>query len=273
MAATTQALESAHGEKQETCPEHGPFTSTAMQLSKFGLLHWSHCPGCEGKREATREAERLQSEAAEKAEAFASRLRSADIPQRFAGKTFASFEAKTPEQKNVLQVAKDFVHNFEANYSAGRCLIFLGSLGTGKTLLGCAILRGIIERPFLAEGVDWRNAWHPVRYTTVAEAIRSIRATWRRKSEVSEADAIAKYVRPHLLLLDEVAAQYGSDAERTQVEEILDLRYREMRPTAICSNASKSELPQFLGARGCDRLSENKGIVATFPWPSRRGGE
>jgi DNA replication protein DnaC len=271
MAVTNLALESARGEKQETCLEHGPYTSTAMQFGKFGMVRWSECPGCEARREVAREAERLQREVAEKAEAFASRLRSANIPPRFAGKTFESFQAKTLEQKNVLRIAKDFVQNFETNYSAGRCLVFLGSLGTGKTLLSCAILRGIVERPFVAEGVDWRNTGHPVRYTTVAEAIRCIRSTWLKKSEVSEADAIARFVRPHLLVMDEVGVQYGSDAERTQIEEILDLRYREMRPTAICTNLKKSELPQFLGARGCDRVRENKGIIATFTWPSHRG--
>jgi DNA replication protein DnaC len=257
-------------EKQEICPEHGEYTATATRMRSIGVCWWSNCPGCEANREAAREADRLRKEAAEKGEAFASRLKSADIPLRFAGKTFESFQAKTPEQKNVLSVAKEYVQDFEANYSAGRCLAFLGGLGTGKTLLACAILRGIIERPFVAEGVDWKKAWHPVRYTTVAEAIRCIRATWRKKSEVSEADAIALFVRPHLLVLDEVGAQYGSGAERTQIEEILDLRYREMRPTAICSNVSKSELPEFLGARGCDRLIENERIGAIFNWSSYR---
>jgi DNA replication protein DnaC len=121
--------------------------------------------------------------------------------------------------------------------------------------------------------VTWKKDWHPVRYATVAGVIRTIRETWRKKSELSEAQAIAKFTRPHLLVLDEVGQQFGSDAERTQIEEILDLRYRDVRPTLIVSNASKSELPQFLGSRGCDRLRENKGLFALFDWDSHRGSE
>jgi DNA replication protein DnaC len=253
-------------EKQEACSRHGIFTSTETAW-KHGVF-WSDCPICEDERQAARRA----TEAEERKRVFAERFGSAVIPFRFSGKTLASFEAKNPSQRRILSLAEDYVSNFEKHYDAGHCMILCGQVGTGKTLLACGILRGISQHPFVSEGVDWRKDWHPVRYATCSEIIRSIRATWRKKFDVSEADAIRKFTRPHLLVIDELGRQFGSDAEKTQLEELIDMRYQEVLPTIVVTNVGdKSQLASFLGERGLDRLRETGGIMAVCDWASHRG--
>jgi DNA replication protein DnaC len=256
-------------EKQSECEKHGAFTSTATRISKLGITSWSMCPGCDTEREEMRRAQ----DAVDAKCALDNRLRAANIPLRFADAGFDNYETKNAAQRAIKITAAGYASKFDEHFAAGRCMVFSGKVGTGKTHLACAILREIVARPF-TDGEDWRSdEWHSVRYTTVSEFIRSIRATWNNP-EVREADAIRKFTRPHVLVLDEVGRQFGSDAEKMQIEELLDLRYQDMRPTIVCTNVGdKSQLAQFLGERGLDRLRENGGIMSVFDWSSHRGAE
>jgi DNA replication protein DnaC len=202
----------------------------------------------------------------------AERMRAAMIPRRFAGASLDNFEVKNAGQRGALEAARGYARNFEEHYAAGRCLVLSGRVGTGKTHLACAILRDIIARPLAAENYDYyaNEAWHPVRYVTATDIIRTIRETWNNP-EVREADAIRKFTRPHLLVIDEVGRSFGSDSEKTQIEELLDLRYQAMKPTLVCTNCDKAQIAQFLGERGFDRLRENGGISMVFEWASHRG--
>jgi DNA replication protein DnaC len=265
---TNLALVDAN-EKVETCSKHGAFTSTAT-LFKYLGTSWSGCPRCEAEREAEREVMRREQDAADAKREFDERFRSANIPQRFFHKSLAGYEAKTASQRGVLAIAKEYAENFAEHLKVGRCLIFSGNVGCGKTHLSCAILRWIVERPFVDTGT-WRNAArHSVKYTTAAEVIGEIRSTWGKR-ELREADVFKSFARPHLLVLDEVGVQCGSKDERRLLQQVIDHRYRDLRPTIVCSNLSKSEMSEFIGERGYDRLRENGGLLVLCDWESHRG--
>ena len=51
-------------------------------------------------------------------------------------------------------------------------------------------------------------------------------------SELREADALKRITQPHLLVIDEVGRQFGTDAEKTQIEESLGMRCQEELPNA-----------------------------------------
>ena len=107
--------------------------------------------------------------------------------------------------------------------------------------------------------MDWKNYWHPVRYATVSGIIRAIRATWNN-SKFREADALKRFTQPHFLVIDEVGRQFGTDEEKMQIEELLDMRYQEKLPTLVCTNVDKSQLANFLGERGltgCAKTAES----------------
>jgi DNA replication protein DnaC len=54
-------------------------------------------------------------------------------------------------------------------------------------------------------------------------------------------------------VIDEVGRQFGTEAEKTQIEELLGMRYQEGLSTLVCTNVDISQLANFLGERGFDR--------------------
>lgn len=253
------------GTKIDRCQVHGEFESTETSTHRIFGSTWSICPLCEAENAKRREEESLRVAAKGRQD----RIEVAHIPLRFRGKSLNDYEAITTGQKRALELAKDYASRFDAHYEVGRSLIFTGKLGTGKTHLATGILQEIIAVPF-SDHDGWSGRkWHPVRYTTASEIIRTLRETWSTRT--NEADALRKFVRPHLLVVDEVGLQFGSDSERTQLGEIFDLRYQSMMPTIVITNCEKSEISRYIGERAVDRLRENGGLMAVLDWESHRG--
>jgi DNA replication protein DnaC len=187
------------------------------------------------------------------------------VPLRFIGKTLEMYEAKTDAQKNALDISRDYVKRFSEHRKVGRCLVMSGSVGAGKTHLACAIAQELREVRLSEIRIGW-----DVRYTTVSDLIREIRSTWGKGAGSSEADAIGNFVKPDLLIIDEIGVQMGSDAERVQLSELIDLRYRQILPTLVITNCDRKTPERLIGERRFDRLRENGGIMCVFNWPSYR---
>lgn len=108
-------------------------------------------------------------------------------------------------------------------------------------------------------------------FTSVIRAVRSVKETFGKGVERTEAQVLRDLVEPDLLILDEVGVQFGSDAEKLILFEIINGRYESRRPTIIISNLAIGELEKYLGARAVDRLREGGGKVVVFDWESYRG--
>jgi DNA replication protein DnaC len=240
-----------HGtEKQAECPEHGQFLSRNF----FGRI-WSKCPECTtaAEREAVDRARQQEAEARERRHLVM--LDCASIPQRFRGRSFDNFDADTPEKKHALTVARDFSERFAELAEKGSGLIFSGRPGTGKSHLAGAILQAQMSRD--------------VRYVTCMDLIRAIRETWRRDSEKTETQMLRYFEVLDLLVIDEVGMQYGTDGEQTILFDILDRRYREVKPTVLLTNQDRQGFSSFVGERTFDRLKETCRWVP-FDWESYR---
>ena len=83
------------------------------------------------------------------------------------------------------------------------------------------------------------------------------------------ARAIISFEERALLVIDEIGSQYGTDAEKIMVSEIINDRYNNQLPTIIIGNVTMSEAENYLGARAIDRIKDN-GFVAVFDWESHR---
>lgn len=246
-------------QKKETrvCEDHGEYTST----NYIGTV-WSNCPECSAiERAATEAREKAEAEAKEKerqARNWRIRIGSAAIPERFQDRTLDSYVATNPGQEKALAFSKDYAANFDEIRKVGRCAIFVGKPGTGKTHLAVGIALHIMK--------DQRT----VLFTTVQRAIRSIKDTWARGSEVSESQAIQTLAYPDLLILDEVGVQFGSDFEKQILFDVLNERYEKRKPCILLSNIAPSELSGYLGERVADRLREDGGKLIAFDWESHR---
>lgn len=241
--------------KAATCEMHGAFESRHV----FGKV-WTRCPVCSEEMAAEDRAKAEEQAREQAAASWRRRIGHAGIPDRFTDRSLKSYVAETDGQRRALAFAESYADSFDAALESGRSAVFIGKPGTGKTHLAVGIGLRIMHR-------DGRQ----VLFTTVMRAIRRIRNTWNRNSEESETDAIDALTAPHLLILDEVGIQCGTDNEKLLIFDVLNERYERRRPTLLLSNLPLDEVKQYLGERVYDRLREDGGEVVAFDWDSHRG--
>lgn len=239
------------------CEEHGEYTATCRIAAR-----WSPCPECDALRVAKQEEDEKAKQHAAALAAWLGRIDGAGIPPRFQDRRFKNYVADTPEKAGVLEISKNYAADWPEVSKSGRCLVFLGAPGTGKTHLACAIGAHVMHKHHAT-----------VIFRTVYQAMRSVRDTWVKGSSRAESEAIAELISPDLLILDEVGIQSGSDWEKTILFDVLNERYQKRRPTILLSNLVDEELPAYLGERVIDRLREDGGEVVAFGWESWRARE
>lgn len=242
------------GRMQLNCAKHGLFFSKGTKLRTRDT--WSTCEECRidahrNELEATRAAQLRRSN-----DEHQRRLEKASIPTRFTTRTLDNFKAKTPDQIKALTISREFATGWEAIRRKGSWLVFSGKPGTGKSHLAIAILQAIMPQ--------WVG-----RYMTCMELIQTLRATWRKDSEISETNLLDSLTYIPLLVLDEIGVQYGTESEQHHLFDVLDRRYREMQPTILLTNQNKDGFRQFVGDRVYDRMTEVARWVP-FDWDSHR---
>lgn len=239
------------------CEQHGQYAAI-ISKHKEGP---SGCPACADALQRKQDEERIAAERVKNAaDRLANKLGAALIPSRFRDRTFESYIATEPKQVKALTICRDYAENFAEHFKAGRCLLLLGNVGTGKTHLATAIANHIM-----------RTTTATAVYRTVGGILQHIKGSYDRESDYSEADAFAAYTRPSLLIIDEVGATKPTEFELASLFNIINARYEEQLPTVVISNLPAGELSGALGERCVDRLREGGGIAVGFDWKSARG--
>ena len=240
--------------KSESCEKHGDFISRNVMCSI-----WTKCPVCI----AESSAEKLRAEAEKAVEesrrAWQRKLGISGIPERFTSRTLETYSAKSEGQQRALTFASDYAEGFAKVLETGRCAIFCGKPGTGKTHLAVGVGLKVMAR----------NG--NVLFTTVQRMMRRVKDAWRKDSGESESEVIGLFVLPELLIVDEIGVQFGSDFEKNMMFDILNERYENRLPTLLLSNLTAGEVKNFLGERVFDRLREDGGECVVFDWQSHRG--
>lgn len=244
----------ALGEREAICETHGAYQSKGTAWGPREI--WTSCPGCAKDRDAAAKAEAAAARQASMRASLEASLAQTAIPARFVGRTLENYRAETDGQRNALQVCRAFVDNFDRHLKVGTSLVMSGLPGTGKSHLAGAILQAILPR-------------HVGIYVTLMDLIRMVRETWRRDSETSESELLARLQNVPLLVIDEIGMQYGTDGERAIVFDVLDRRYRSMKPVILMTNLGKDDFRTAVGERVFDRLTEVAKWMP-FDWPSYR---
>ncbi|MDO5686460.1 MAG: ATP-binding protein [Neisseria sp.] len=241
-------------EKQAHCDRHGIFESKCYTGDV-----WTRCPQCEAEASAAEDARKADAEKAARLSAWRRKVDDAGIPPRFTEKHLQNFIADTPRKQEALAFAQDYADDWAAVLQSGRCAMFVGRCGTGKTHLAAGIGLRVMNR----HGAT-------VLFTTTLRAIRRIKDSWRKGGE-TESEAVKALVTPDLLILDEIGVQFGSETEQLILFDVLNERYEKRKPCILISNLPVADVKAYLGERITDRLREDGGAFVPFDWESFRG--
>lgn len=178
--------------------------------------------------------------------------------------TFDSFNRRTePYQQMAHDTAKGYASMVIAQPAGQNNLLFLGTVGVGKTHLATAILNMV------------RLAGIPCLFATAPELFTALYAADFDRKE----DIIAQAGSAPLFCLDDIDKLHIREERNSDLEpgsyqkrilfDILNRRYRGRRPTIITTNA-QAGMDRWLDEATQDRITKNALVVEMVGESQRR---
>ena len=194
----------------------------------------------------SREAEKALAEdrKANKSRQIETWLKNAAIPKRYRS---AKISATNEAQKLVYDRMQKYVDNFSKVQLRGSNVLMLGTVGSGKTHLACAVANEVIKKG------------HSALYLTLNEAVLLVTESWKKGGE-SEIKILRRFCEADLIILDEIGCQRTSDISSSIITAIYDALYREQKPVISLSNLTAEQVCRQLSPRVYDRITQN-GVV------------
>ncbi|HWE84788.1 MAG TPA: ATP-binding protein [Terracidiphilus sp.] len=186
------------------------------------------------------------------------RINAARIPERYKDYDLDGFHVLLESDETVsraYQYARKFVEAYPVD-TAGKGLLFTGSIGVGKTHLAVGVLRRLI-RDRGAKGLfcDYR------------ELLKSIQNSYNPQVATTELELLQPVFNAEVLVLDDLGAQKPNEWVWDTVALILNTRYNNKQTTIITTNyadlaagsgaqsdAERAAREQTLGDRIGDRM-------------------
>lgn len=192
-------------------------------------------------------------------------LEAARIPRRYAGCTIQNYY---PVPGNSAQfLAFNYAFKLVGEYPAvDRGLLFMGTVGVGKTHLSVAILQGLI-----AKGVG-------CLFYDFGSLLKEIQDSYSKVSHTSELSLLAPAFNTEVLVLDELGASKPTAWVRETMMHIIGKRYNEQKLTIFTTNYSDTRrgteetLEERIGVRLRSRLYEmcKTVVVEGEDWRKKR---
>lgn len=151
------------------------------------------------------------------------------LDHQYENATFDNFRI-TPSNRKVFDICKQYVEHFDEMMEKNHGMLFYGPTGTGKTYAAACIANELINRK------------RPVVVTSFVKLLNRIETT--RWTDGEEA-LISQINRAHLLVIDDLGVERGSDYILERVYNIIDSRNRTGRPVILTTNL---DLQHFLNA-------------------------
>jgi DNA replication protein DnaC len=154
-------------------------------------------------------------------------LKQARIPARFAHCDFDNYHPELGGQgretrERALAIAKSFVQKYPVENTG---LIFLGSIGVGKTHLATATIRHLIlEKGFYCVFYDYR------------ELLKDLQTSYNPDVSITEIQILKPVLECQVLVLDELGAIKASSWAFDIINYIINSRYNEKRTTIFTTN-------------------------------------
>lgn len=242
------------------CDAHGEFRQVVRSMNSVQNLQTkSACPSCLEEKLHSLKQKQATEDARSKKENIKRLMTALLLPDRFENATLENYYPENEESSRCLKVCKAYAHKWVDRLKQGGGMIMCGKPGTGKNHLALAIARYIIN-----------EHQSSAMFTTALRLARKFKSSWGKHADITEQQVIEFYTHPDLLIVDEVGVQFGSEAEKLILFEIINTRYEKMLPTILISNLPKDELSVFIGERVIDRMNEGGGCTLVFNWESYR---
>ena len=167
------------------------------------------------------------------------RLAAAHLPDRYRQYSLDSYDAgfrnANPSLGLALVTARKFVDAYPVD-TAGKGLLFTGSIGVGKTHLAVGVLRRLVqERGVTGLFCDYR------------ELLKNIQNSYNPQVHTTELELLGPVFAAEVLLLDDLGAQKPNEWVWDTVALILNSRYNNQQTTIITTNYA--DLPAGNGAK------------------------
>ena len=166
------------------------------------------------------------------------RYEKSGVPERYFNEALDTYKITNEMQATAAKAATNFLHAVKCGEF--KSLVLIGSAGTGKTHLACAIIRE-------AGG----------KYRTAPDIVEEMRHAKSFTANDTEADIIKYYGHVPLLVIDEIGRGIASTDEKYMLYQILNARYNTRKPTVLISNFTKADFLQYIGVAAADRLVES----------------
>lgn len=170
------------------------------------------------------------------------------VPKRYLQESLGTWECSSEGDIVNLRTIQHFVETKNQN----KILALLGNYGTGKTHLGCSIIREM-------GGLYITSQKLCIEYESGSDF----------KAEANKMQILRKYSTAPMLIIDEVGRGFKPDLEKEIISFIISERYANDLPMGIISNFKKDGFVRFIGDAMYDRFSE-VGIILEFLGRSKR---
>lgn len=160
----------------------------------------------------------------------------AELPVRIASASFAAsdFSLYQPELRSQAKKIYAYVRKFCDIIKVdpqGKGLYIFGPTGSGKSYLLGSIANYLLEHM-------------SVRYLVYADFLDQLRASFEPRSSYSEQQLMDEVKGVDLLLLDDLGVEKPSEFSLKYLAQIIDYRYRNLKPLVVTSNYTLAELLQ-----------------------------
>jgi DNA replication protein DnaC len=149
-------------------------------------------------------------------------LEAARIPPRFRECSFHNYYPKNDSQYFAHSFASRLADEYPAVESG---LLFMGSVGVGKTHLSIAVLRELISRKGV-RGLFYESG----------SLLKAIQDSYNPVSQTSEMRVLAPVFQAEVLVLDELGATVPTNWVRDTLYQIINTRYNNKRLTIFTTN-------------------------------------
>jgi DNA replication protein DnaC len=166
-------------------------------------------------------------------------LADAHIPKLYSESSLQTYQ---PSKGNLSQLrAFNYAHTFARDYPiADRGILFMGSVGVGKTHLAVGILRGLMDKGISCRFYEYRSL------------LKEIQNSYNLNTNTTEMSILAPLFEYEVIVLDELGAAKPSEWVQDTIGLIINGRYNEKKLTILTTNyldESQSSSDETLGGR------------------------